>query len=85
MSLVYRKILRSLTDKTDRYVSTIFVGERVLNALTHRNSFEHFKAGKKTLILEPYVAITFEVKIIEVYRHILPVNPAYVEEWCLSR
>ena len=37
--------------------------------MTHRNSFKHFKAGKKTLILELCVAMTFEVNLIEVYRY----------------
>lgn len=53
--------MTSLTDETDRYVSTILVGEPVLIALTYRNSFMLFKAGKKTLVMERRVTTTFEV------------------------
>ena len=76
----------SQTIPTGRF-PLFFVSERVLIALTHRNLFTLFKAGKKTLVMERCLTITFEVNRIEVYqifsqwfRH-----AASEGEWLLSR
>jgi hypothetical protein len=56
----------------------------MLIALTHRNSFKLFKAGKKTLVMEWCVTKIFEAGRIEVYWDIFPVIPASEGEWRLS-
>ena len=59
--------------------------ERVLNALTNRNSFTVFKAGNRTVMMARYVPRPLEVDRIKAYRDTFPVLPIPEGEWPVSR